>query len=264
MNDHEEYKQFYDTQYDGDAYANTVKMEEHPFYPELKQCIDKYGITKQQCLEVGSGRGALQDVVVNYTGVDYADTVRKNYHKPFVCASAEKLPLRSNSFDFIWSYAVLEHIPGIEQALEEMIRVAKDGGILVLHPAWHCRKWAANGYQVRPYTDFNILGKIYKMMIPVLNLKIVRMIPLAIRRLSTYIVYHKKSYIKLSYKKLKPNYQTFWQSDSDACNDLDQFMMILWFESRGHSCLSHPNTIRALLASHERIEIRVNKSASKE
>lgn len=65
--------------------------------------------------------------------------------------------------------------------------------------------------------------------------------------------------IKLSYKKLQPNYEIFWQSDSDACNDLDQFMMIQWFVSRGHECLSHPTIKKVFLSSNEKIEIRVNK-----
>lgn len=178
-----EYNDFYDNQYKNNVYASTIEMEKHPFYCELRDCLRKYNITDQKCLEVGSGRGALQDIVKNYTGVDYANTVEKYYHKKFVCASASDLPLESDSFDFIWSYAVLEHIPNIENALEEMVRVSKDGGILVLHPAWHCRKWAANGYQVRPYSDFNLGGKIYKFIIPFLNLKIVRMIPLFLKRL---------------------------------------------------------------------------------
>lgn len=35
------------------------------------------------------------------------------------------------------------------------------------------------------------------------------------------------------------NYERFWQSDSDAVNSMDPYEAILWFTSRGHTCLSH-------------------------
>lgn len=35
----------------------------------------------------------------------------------------------------------------------------------------------------------------------------------------------------LIYKKLNPNYVIFYQSDSDACNSLDPFLMILFFKA---------------------------------
>lgn len=34
-------------------------------------------------------------------------------------------------------------------------------------------------------------------------------------------------------------------SDSDACNSLDIHDAILWFESNGFSCLSHPMHFKA-------------------
>jgi hypothetical protein len=39
-------------------------------------------------LEIGSGRGYLQDVAQNYTGLDISPSVARFYHKKFVLGSA--------------------------------------------------------------------------------------------------------------------------------------------------------------------------------
>ena len=38
----------------------------------------------------------------------------------------------------------------------------KNGGLLFLKPAWDSTWWLAQGYEVRPYSDFDALGKIKK------------------------------------------------------------------------------------------------------
>lgn len=43
--------------------------------------------------------------------------------------SAENLPFEDNSFDMVYSSHVLEHIPNLEKALQEIYRVLKPGGI---------------------------------------------------------------------------------------------------------------------------------------
>lgn len=256
------YEEFYDKQYSRDQYARTLKMEQHAFYKVLRGYISKYdekyfGKEKVKCLEIGSGRGALQDIVEDYTGVDYASTVEPYYHKKFVNDSATKLPFKDGTFDLIWSYAVLEHIPDLELALEEMLRVVCGGGHLILSPAWHCRPWAAEGYQVRPYSDFKLKGKIYKFFIPVLDSLPLRALGQLPPRIAAWIkLKFRKRPLKLQYKKLRANYERFWQSDSDACNALDPLLMIYWFESRGYNCVSHTTFLSRLLIRHGEIDIQ--------
>jgi len=153
-------KEFYDREYLGERYSLTVNPEEHSFYPILIQFIEHFGLKDKRCLEVGCGRGAFQDIVDNYVGVDISSTVGQYFHKPFFTASAAQLPFQEKSFDAIWSYAVLEHVPEPEKALDEMRRVLKPGGLLLLEPAWQCRPWTADGYPVRPYSDFGWWGKL--------------------------------------------------------------------------------------------------------
>jgi SAM-dependent methyltransferase len=80
-------------------------------------------------------------------------------HKPFVAGSATATPFSDNAFDTIWTIWVLEHVPNPEQALREIRRAAKDGGLLFLAPAWDVPSWAAQGCDYHPYSDFGTGGE---------------------------------------------------------------------------------------------------------
>lgn len=112
--------------------------------------VKVHSLENKRILDVGAGRGYLQDVVHDYTGLDISPTVQRFYHKPFVLASATAMPFKDGEFDALWTIWVLEHIPNPESALHEMRRVVKPGGLLLLAPAWFCPTWAAEGYPVRP------------------------------------------------------------------------------------------------------------------
>jgi SAM-dependent methyltransferase len=96
---------------------------------KIKQRVEeftvKYGLKDKKVLEAGAGRGHLQDIVADYTGLDISETARKYFHKPFVRASAASMPFRDGEFDALWSIWTLEHVPNPEWALEEIRRVVK-------------------------------------------------------------------------------------------------------------------------------------------
>lgn len=263
----ENYHEFYNEQYKSDQYSNENVANKHPYYKTLikyvniyrPKCDELQNSGEFKCLEVGSGRGAFQDIVDDYTGIDISESLSQNYHKPFYCGSATQLPFEDNHFDLIWSYAVLEHVPDPEKALNEMLRVIKPNGHIILSPAWHCRKWAANGYQVRPYTDFKLCGKIYKFMIPIFDSTIIRGFAMLFKRIFYLISYLNNKPTKFYYEKLNANYDVFWQSDSDACNSMDQYSAILWFESRGCRCVSHPAKLLKFFIRNTTIDIEVKK-----
>jgi len=53
----------------------------------------------------------------------------------FVCCSAEELPFKDNIFDYFISNAVIEHLPREVEAIQEIDRVTKkDGGVMVTVP----------------------------------------------------------------------------------------------------------------------------------
>lgn len=228
----------------------------------VTQFVRKYSLESAHILDVGAGRGYLQDIVSDYTGLDISSSVRRFFHKPFVLGSATAMPFRDGEFDALWSIWVLEHVPQPEQALVEMRRVVKDGGLLYLQPAWDCHTWAAEGHTVRPYSDLDWKGKLTKASIPVRlsALTFSRPIVRTARRASWKVT---GGPTRLRYSKVEPNYKKYWEPDSDAINSLDRMEMALWFLSRGDECLNCGAPWEDMGDSELAIVIRVHKASAK-
>ncbi len=206
--------------------------------PTVKSFVHQFGLEQARVLDVGSGTGYLQDVVENYVGLDISPEAARFYHKPFIQASATEMPVPDNSFDAIWSIFVLEHVPNPEQALVEMRRSVKNGGLLWLAPAWNCQSWYAEGYPVRPFSDLDWKGKFIKAGIPLLEYAPFKMLSAVMTRLTLRAGRLDGSPSRLHYRPLKANYEKYWMPDSDAINSLDRDEMRLWFTSRGDECLN--------------------------
>lgn len=229
-------------------YTPEIRADDHPFYPLLINFIEKCGLKDKRCLEIGSSKGLFQHVTYDYTGVDIAENLRSFYHKPYIVTAAAHLPFCDASFDGIFSYATHEHIPDIETALKEIIRVLRPGGVCLFAPAWHTRSWFAQGYAVRPYSKLSLREKLIKFSIPCRDFILLRWPAVFLRRLLRLLLYLLSSHtIPLRYKRLHANYEKFWQSDSDACNSLDPFDVILWLRSRGIHCFKKENFLKILL-----------------
>lgn len=95
------------------------------------------------CLDVGCASGYMVSEISRvfpnalYHGVDSYDKVieygKKKYpHIKFKVANAEKLPFKAQEFDLIICYETIEHITKPLKALEEMKRILKKGGRLIL------------------------------------------------------------------------------------------------------------------------------------
>ena len=254
---------FYARVYKETTYSNETSAELHPFYSTLKNFLRKHSLENSKCLEIGSGRGAFQEVVDDYTGVDYSESVARYYNKPFFRSQAEALPFPDSSFDAAWSYAVLEHVNDPGKALDEIRRVLKPTGLLLLEPAWQCRPWAAEGYPVRPYSDFTLEGKLIKASIPVRNslaFRLLHVIPSRSLGLLRYLLRGKRD-IPLRYRRLKANFEHFWMSDSDAQCCIDPYDALLFFQSRGDECLNYPTAVRKFIIRTGPLVIRVRKAA---
>ncbi len=245
------YISFYDDRRESN-YAHdydNFRAEDSTYYGALSLFINTFELENKKVLEIGSSGGFFQDMVLDYTGVDIAESLRKYYHKPYSVATGVKYPFNDNCFDGIWTFAVYEHIPHLQEALLEIKRLLKPGGVVLFQPAWQCRTWAADGYNVRPYDDFNLLGKLVKFFIPLRNNILYRsafILPKRIFRSFMFLLGNRYFYLK--YKKIRPNYEIFWESDSDACNHIDMHDAFLWFKSHGFDCLSHPSVISQLTA----------------
>jgi ubiquinone/menaquinone biosynthesis C-methylase UbiE len=89
-------------------------------------------------LEVGSGTGLvllrIQRFARSVRGVDLSPGMLARARErglDVVEGSATALPFANDSFDVTCSFKVLAHVPEIAQALAEMLRVTRPGGIVV-------------------------------------------------------------------------------------------------------------------------------------
>jgi ubiquinone/menaquinone biosynthesis C-methylase UbiE len=99
-----------------------------------------------EVLSVGCGPGLMLreitklDPSIRGTGIDISpsrvQTAReKNSGKRqlnFVCGDAQEMQFARNSFDFVYSRMLLQYLQKKEQALDELVRVCKPGGTVLL------------------------------------------------------------------------------------------------------------------------------------
>lgn len=245
------YYEFY-SQIDRDQVYTKDRPDE--FGAELAQFIARYDLSDKRVLEVGSGRGHFQDCAKDYVGLDVSESLRRYYRRPesfHVIEDGKPYPLADASVDAAFTYAVLEHVPSPEVTLREMLRVLKPGGAILFHAAWQVRPWAARGLSVRPYQDLSWPDRFEKMTLPLRNSIPWRMafvIPARVVRTLSFLRSSAPSEWPLPYRKLEPNYEQFWQSDSDACNHIDMHSVMLWFFSRGCRIVGHPTAWSLLRA----------------
>jgi ubiquinone/menaquinone biosynthesis C-methylase UbiE len=107
-------------------------------------------------LEVGCGTGILLErvskVAKRAVGIDLSNEmvkVAKARGLEAKKAFATKIPFKDNSFDIVFSFKTLSHVPNLELALSEMARVAKPGGLVVFEL-----------YNARS------VGRLYKLLFP--------------------------------------------------------------------------------------------------
>src|SRR3972149_5236107 len=103
--------------------------------------LKRIGLNGKKFLEVGCGLGYFSEKAASLgaivTGIDIGGKlVEKSKQRipsgKFLVASASKLPFKDESFDIVLCTEVIEHVDDQSQAIEEMFRVIKEGGILVI------------------------------------------------------------------------------------------------------------------------------------
>lgn len=101
---------------------------------------------------VAKKRGAV--VTALDIGKDLLKQVSKKVKVKTVEGSVLKLPFKKNTFDIVMSNEVIEHVTEPKQAIAEMSRVLKPGGILILttpNKFWHWAITLSNKLNLRPY-----------------------------------------------------------------------------------------------------------------
>src|SRR5438105_6027261 len=121
--DRADYKSFYGANYYGIANFASAAPELAPTFGDhrevVREFVRRHGLQNGHVLEVGAGIGQLQDIVSDYVGLDIAAELARFYHKPFVAASATRMPFKDGEFDAIWTFGTLQSVPKPEQALSE-------------------------------------------------------------------------------------------------------------------------------------------------
>jgi len=123
-------------------FSNWYEKERHHGYhamlDELELDILLPLAKQKDVLEVGCGTGlimrGLKDTAKRIVGIDISPGMLEEARKrgfEVVEGNAEKLPFEDESFDLVYSYKVLAHVPGIENAVREMARVLRPGGYMV-------------------------------------------------------------------------------------------------------------------------------------
>jgi ubiquinone/menaquinone biosynthesis C-methylase UbiE len=142
----QEYEDFFD-RYDHYRYSKE---------PHILKNLDRIDFNGKRVLEIGIGQGAdAQQIELRggiYSGVDLTEESVKRARMRFAIfgcrgyerierASALELPFDDNSFDIVYSYGVLHHIPDVKKAQAEIARVLRPDGRLV---AMLYAKWSLN------------------------------------------------------------------------------------------------------------------------
>lgn len=96
---------------------------------------------EDKILEIGCARGVVtktvQDIAPETWGVDInPEAIKNGVTRNLAVMSADNLVFPAESFDKIYSFHTIEHVPNIQKMFKEMHRVLKPGGeILLVYPA---------------------------------------------------------------------------------------------------------------------------------
>ncbi len=218
-------------------------------FPEF---LKKYHVLGYS-LEIGCGPGVFAETVPNFIGLDYALNALlaegfDSFHR--VCASGDLLPFQNESIELIFSLNTLEHIPNFDSCIYEIDRILKQGGYLILKPAWNCTQYNCDGVDYFNYKDLNPKNKLMKAVLPILKNKLYK----ALIRIPKRIVRETllNDIKTVFWRKLKPRFDLMYKvSDSEAYASIDVHECIFWFSKSGYVCLSHPTFISRITAGHD-------------
>ncbi len=131
----------------------TYSLKTHPKSPYPIQLAyhltDNYFKRTGGILDIGCGRGdyleAFKNVGFDVAGIDISPSVNdlsKNFDVKQADLEKQPLPYSEESFDFVFSKSVIEHMKNPFALLEKSFLSLKDGGmVLIMTPSWEYNYW---------------------------------------------------------------------------------------------------------------------------
>lgn len=130
-------------------------LHDYPFQPatavwrasEIAHVL-QYPFPEGYGLDLGCGDGRLTKIILDRVGrremvgidIDPGETAlaeRLNLYQTIHVAPANQIPEPDQTFDWVFSNSVLEHIPNLDAVLQEVARVLKPGGLFLLTVPGH-------------------------------------------------------------------------------------------------------------------------------
>ena len=112
----------------------------------------------QQSIKMAKRGCEVYGIDQNARAIETAKLIAKGYDCDFQVGNAEKLPYVSNMFDKVVSVCALEHFEHDEKAIEELNRVLKLSGILVLTVDSFTYKGIKKHLQEKHRTDHSVVN----------------------------------------------------------------------------------------------------------
>lgn len=203
-------------------------------------------------LDIGCGTGLFADTVSGYVGLEYSPAAL--FAEGFegharIVGDARDLPFDDGSFELVISFNAIEHIDDVDKVYCEMHRVLRPGGMIIIKPAWHCKKYTTERIPIRPYHQLNLRQKMVKFLLPVIRSKPYKLLTwIPSRTWRRLTARHENS---LKWTRFTPYFGPDWIEDADACSGIDIHETILFFETRGYTSQSHTNLFGKLTAGHD-------------
>lgn len=132
-------REFYET---SESYKSLLDAHDEVYLRHYVELVTRFARSDSKILDLGCGNG-ISARVLNQTGFDVVGTdisplfleEARNWENPklrYEVCDVLELPFDNDSFDVICSNELIEHLPDVETALTEMIRVVRKDGRIVL------------------------------------------------------------------------------------------------------------------------------------